>query len=83
MKLGKLYKIENIEVGAFGFGNGNIGLVLKNQNVIYYNHGISKTNRGIYVLNDQRIIWKLNTDFIKPTFKEKINFYLNFYFKKT
>lgn len=76
MKIGKVYKVENVQAGSFGFGEGNLGIVLKNQNHPKCNHGLCKGDDGFYIKKTNGEIWKTNGSFIKPSFNEVVKFYI-------
>ena len=75
MKRNTIYRIEKIQAGAYGFGAGNLGLVLKNQKHPKHNHGLMKDDYGIYVQKSNGDIWKLNGNFNGVSMGEKITFY--------
>lgn len=75
MKRNTIYRIEKIQAGAYGFGSGDLGLVLNNQNHPKNNHGLLKKDFGIYVQKSNGDIWKLNGNFNSVSMAEKITFY--------
>ena len=77
MKRNTIYRIENIQAGSHGFGEGNLGLVLKEQNHPKKNHGLMKNDYGIYVQKSNGEIWKLNGKFNDVSFTEKLIFSFN------